>query len=147
MKVSQSPASSQRRFTARAARAAAALALLLASPLAIQAADNSQAGISEGYKFSEKGGENLYRAVCQGCHMAEGQGAKGAGMYPALAANPRLAASTYPVYNILNGRKGMPSFKMLLSDEQVADVTNYVRTHMGNDYKDAVSVADVKAMR
>lgn len=119
---------------------------LIAASVGVHAAD-SPGGISDGFKFGEKDGESLYRAVCQSCHMAEGQGAKGAGMYPALASNPRLASSGYPVYNILHGRKGMPSFKMMLSDEQVAEVTNYVRTHMGNDYKDAVKASDVKAMR
>lgn len=126
----------------RAALAAGLLAVSVGSPAA-----DSPGGISDGFKFSQKDGESLYRAVCQSCHMADGEGAKGAGMYPALASNPRLAASGYPVYNILNGRKGMPMFKMMLSDEQVAEVTNYVRTHMGNDYRDAVKASDVKAMR
>ena len=34
-----------------------------------------------------------------------------------------------------------------MSDEQVADVVNYVRTHFGNSYPDAVSAADVAAAR
>jgi mono/diheme cytochrome c family protein len=110
-------------------------------------ADNAGLDISDGFRFQEKGGEALYRAVCQSCHMDKGQGAKGAGMYPALASNPRLAASTYPVYNIVHGRKGMPPFGRMLSDEQIADVTNYVRTHMGNDYKDAVTPEMVKSVR
>ena len=105
------------------------------------------AGISEGFQFGQQDGASLYRAVCQSCHMAEGQGAQGAGIYPALAGNPKLAASRYPAYNVLNGRKGMPGFKHLLNDEQIAAVTNYVRTHLGNDYQDAITAADVKAMR
>jgi mono/diheme cytochrome c family protein len=105
------------------------------------------AGISEGFRFGQKDGESLYRAVCQSCHMADGKGAQGAGMYPALAGNPKLAASSYPAYNVLNGRKGMPGFKNMLNDEQVAEVTNYVRTHMGNNYKDPITPATVKAMR
>jgi mono/diheme cytochrome c family protein len=128
------------------ARAAALVCLLLAS-IAMQAADNSSVTISEGAHFAETDGESLYRAVCQSCHMAEGQGAKGAGMYPALAGNPRLAAANYAVLNILHGRKGMPPFQRMLSDEQVAEVTNYVRTHMGNSYADAVTPAGVKALR
>jgi mono/diheme cytochrome c family protein len=104
-------------------------------------------GISEGFRFSQKDGESLYRAVCQSCHMAEGQGAQAAGMYPALASNPKLAARSYPAYNVLHGRKGMPAFKNMLTDEQVAEVTNYVRTHMGNAYKDPITPADVKALR
>jgi mono/diheme cytochrome c family protein len=97
--------------------------------------------------FTQKGGENLYQAVCQGCHMAQGQGAKGAGFYPALTSNPKLAASAYPVAVVINGLHGMPGFGQRLTDEQVADVVNYVRTHFKNSYPDAVSATDVKAFR
>jgi mono/diheme cytochrome c family protein len=123
------------------------LAGLLSMPATPLAADNSTATISDGPRFVEKDGESLYRAVCQSCHMADGQGATGAGLYPPLAANPTLAAANYPVLNILRGRKGMPALGRFLSDEQIAEVTNYVRTHMGNHYPDAVSPADVKALR
>jgi mono/diheme cytochrome c family protein len=34
-----------------------------------------------------------------------------------------------------------------MSDAQVADVVNYVRTHFSNSYSDAVSAADVSAAR
>jgi mono/diheme cytochrome c family protein len=125
--------------------------LLVLSSLSAGAASDATgpitAGISEGARFNQKDGESLYRAVCQSCHMPEGQGAQGAGMYPALAGNAKLAASRYPAYNVLQGRKGMPAFKNMLSDEQIAEVTNYVRTHMGNAYKDPITAADVKAMR
>jgi mono/diheme cytochrome c family protein len=121
--------------------------LLSLSALTACANDVNTAGISEGFHFGQKDGESLYRAVCQSCHMPEGQGAQGAGMYPALAGNSKLAASRYPAYNVLHGRKGMPGFKNMLSDEQIAEVTNYVRTHMGNNYKDALTAADVKALR
>ena len=91
-------------------------------------------------------GENIYRTICQACHMADGKGAQGAGMYPALAQNARLAASTYPVQVILEGRNGMPPFRML-DDAKVAAVVNYVRTNFGNKYADSVSPEDVKKMR
>jgi mono/diheme cytochrome c family protein len=35
----------------------------------------------------------------------------------------------------------------MMTDQQVADVVNYIRTHFGNKYKDAISATDVKAMR
>ena len=35
----------------------------------------------------------------------------------------------------------------MMSDEQVADVINYVRSHFGNDYRDTVTVAAVTAAR
>jgi mono/diheme cytochrome c family protein len=103
--------------------------------------------ISEGPQYIEQDGASLYRAICQGCHMPNGQGAKGAGIYPALAKNPRLAASGYLVYNVLQGRRGMPGFGQFLSDAQVAAVANYVRTNMGNQYTDVVSAADVAKLR
>jgi hypothetical protein len=34
-----------------------------------------------------------------------------------------------------------------MSDQQVADVANYVRSHFGNAYGDTVTVAAVKAAR
>lgn len=123
------------------------LALAGLAPPQAAAADNAGVTLSEGFRFQQQDGESLYRAVCQGCHMPDGEGSVGAGLYPALAANPRLASATYPVATILRGRRNMPPFKRMLDDAQIAAVTNYVRTHMGNDYKDAVSAADVKSLR
>lgn len=100
-----------------------------------------------GAKFSEPSGEKMYRRVCAACHMPDGKGAEGAGAYPALAGNPKLAASGYPVSVVLNGLNGMPPLGTMMTDQQVADVVNYVRTHFGNKYKDAVTVAEVKAGR
>ena len=34
-----------------------------------------------------------------------------------------------------------------MTDEQVADVVNYVRTHFGNSYADAVSAAQAATAR
>jgi mono/diheme cytochrome c family protein len=45
----------------------------------------------------QRDGEVIYRTVCQGCHTAAAQGAVGAGTYPALANDPKLAAAGYPV--------------------------------------------------
>jgi mono/diheme cytochrome c family protein len=77
--------------------------------------------------FTEPTGAAIYRSVCAGCHMADGQGAAGAGTYPALAGNQRLAAIGYPITVVLNGRHGMPGFGRLLSDQQIADVVDYIR--------------------
>jgi mono/diheme cytochrome c family protein len=103
--------------------------------------------LSEGRAFSEADGQSIYRATCQACHTCEGQGASGAGAYPALASNPRLASASYAVMTVLYGRKGMPGFAEMLSEEQVAAVTNYERTHMGNQRPDAVTPTDVKTLR
>ena len=97
--------------------------------------------------FTEQGGEAIFKNVCQGCHMPDAKGAVGAGMYPALAKNPKLEVAGYPVSVVVNGQKAMPAFGGMFSDQQVADVVNYVRTHFGNNYKDKVTPADVKAAR
>ena len=97
--------------------------------------------------FVQQGGERLYQSICQGCHMPQGEGAKGAGFYPALAKNARLASGAYPVYVVLSGLHGMPPFAHRLDDQQVADVVNYVRMHFGNSYQDALTPEEVKKQR
>ena len=48
---------------------------------------------------------------------------------------------------VINGRNAMPAFGDLLTDQQVAAVVNYVRTHFGNQFADEVTAADAKAAR
>ncbi|ULJ74288.1 c-type cytochrome [Rhizobium gallicum] len=103
--------------------------------------------LSDGDNFSGHSGEALYANVCAACHMDHGQGATGAGRYPALAENQNLAAGTYPVYVVLHGYKGMPPVGQMMSDEQVAAVVNYVRANFGNDYADKVTHEDVATSR
>jgi mono/diheme cytochrome c family protein len=94
-----------------------------------------------------QGGEAVYRGVCQGCHMADAKGAAGAGTYPALADNPRLASTGYVLSMVVRGRRGMPPFGAQFTDQQIADVVNYVRTHFGNHYKGDMRAADVQSSR
>jgi mono/diheme cytochrome c family protein len=98
-------------------------------------------------QFAHQDGATLYRAICQGCHMPDARGAVGAGFYPALAANSKLASAPYPVLTVLNGRRNMPALGGYLSDTQVAAVVNFVRSHFGNAYADTVSAADVTKLR
>ena len=100
-----------------------------------------------GDPFTMQGGEAVYRSVCQGCHMADAKGASGAGLYPALAGNARLASAGYVLTMVMNGHKGMPPFRGHFTNAQIADVVNYVRSHFGNRYKDRVQEADVQALR
>ena len=97
--------------------------------------------------FAHQDGATLFRAICQGCHMSDAKGAVGAGFYPALAGNPKLASANYPASVVLKGRHGMPPFGDYLTDAQVAEVVGYVRTHFGNHYPDALSPADVATLR
>ena len=125
-----------------------ALAMVLtgATPSAA-GAQSSDGSFMSSRRFMQRDGEVIYRTVCQGCHMATAQGAVGAGAYPALANDPKLAAAGYPVLVVVNGSKGMPPFGALLDDEQVAAVVNYVRSHFGNTYPDSISPADVRLAR
>jgi mono/diheme cytochrome c family protein len=107
----------------------------------------SEPARSAGFRFIAKSGEELFAKVCQGCHMADGTGATGAGTYPSLAGNGNLQASGYAIGLVVNGQRGMPPFGVMMSDDQVAAVVNYVRTHFDNRYTDAVTVEDVRAVR
>ena len=125
-------------------RLSAALALVSAVSLAGSAAVAQDFPVGH---FDEQTGQAIWEGICQGCHMPNAQGAVGAGAYPKLAGDPRLAANVYPVMMVLNGQRAMPSFGANLSDAQVAEVVNYLRTHFGNKYKDPVTPEQVKALR
>ena len=103
--------------------------------------------LSPGWQFAEQGGAAIYAGVCAACHQSDAKGATGAGAYPALASNPELASADDLLRILLRGLRGMPPVGGMMSDQQVADVANYVRTHFGNDYRDALSAADVRAAR
>lgn len=122
-------------------RKALSLALAVAAFVAVPAlADEAAVGKAP----NPKTGEEVYRVVCQACHMADGKGAVGAGTFPALAGNPRLAAAAYPIVMIEKGKGGMPYFSDSLTPEQVAAVVNYIRTSFGNSYPGTVTVEQVK---
>ncbi len=84
-------------------------------------------------------GREVYANNCSGCHQANGKGI--AGSVPALAGDGAVTARE--PYNVImallegfapHGSYGaMASFADHLSDDQIADVTNYVRTAWGND--------------
>ncbi len=107
----------------------------------------SRPALSTGFRFAEMTGEELFANVCQGCHMPDAKGATGAGTYPPLAGNRNLEAGGYPVTVVVNGQRGMPRLGAMLSDDQVAAVVNYVRTHFGNNFSDAVTAEDVRTAR
>jgi mono/diheme cytochrome c family protein len=116
-------------------------ALWLAAPVALAQTFGSR------LHFTEQGGAAVYAGVCAGCHMPDGRGATGAATYPALARDHRLATIDYPILTVLLGQKAMPGFARTLSDQQIADVINYLRTHFGNAYQDRATPADVAAAR
>jgi mono/diheme cytochrome c family protein len=97
--------------------------------------------------FTDTDGETLYRRACSGCHGPGGGGAYGAGQYPALAGNARLSSARYPVHLIIEGNGAMPSFGEWLTNGQIAAITTYIRSNMGNDHAGAVTAEDVARMR
>ena len=127
---------------------AAAASLGLAAP-SLRADD---AGYAPKEALGTMSGADIYGHICQGCHMPNAQGAAGAGYYPKLAGDPALVSWEYAAVTVLGGKHGMPAFGLPsgnamfvvhLSDAQVADVVNYVRTHFGNHYKDLATADQV----
>ena len=97
-------------------------------------------------RFTQTYGAALYRTTCQACHMEDGLGDQGAGAHPPLADNPKMMSKHYVAGVILTGYHGMPRFGNTMSDDQVAAVTNHVRTHFGNTYDDPISAAQVASL-
>ena len=75
--------------------------------------------------------------------MANALGGVGAGRIPALAKNANLESAGYPIMVVTGGKGAMPWFRGGLTDQQISDVINYVRTSYGNKYKDKVTPAMV----
>ncbi|MEO8320174.1 MAG: cytochrome c, partial [Bradyrhizobium sp.] len=126
-------------------------ASLWLAPSAVRADEESRsrppASLSTGFRFTEQAGAELFASSCQGCHMPDGSGAVGAGTYPSLQKDSKLEAAGYPVYVVVRGQKAMPPIGAMMSDDQVAAVVNYLRSHFGNQYPDAVTADDVKRVR
>ena len=136
------------------ALAALPLLMLIASAAGVRADDSSFTS-TDG--VGNMNGEQIYEHICQGCHMAGGQGAVGAGYYPKLAGDKKLVSWEYAAITVLNGRNGMPPFGLpsaaaqetravQLSDAQVADVVNFVRSHFDNKYRANVTGRQVQAL-
>jgi mono/diheme cytochrome c family protein len=143
------PARSKHVVTARLF-AAALMVMSLASSAARadeEARSRPLASLSTGFRFTESTGEDLFANACQGCHMPDGHGSTGAATYPSLSKDSNLEAGGYPVYVIVRGQKAMPPVGAMMSDDQVAAVVNYLRTHFGNQYNDTVTADDVKRVR
>lgn len=96
--------------------------------------------------FVTTDGKKLYHDSCAGCHMHKGEGAQGAGYYPPLANNSKMESKYYIINILINGFRGMPSFHMMMDDEQMAAVTQYVLSDL-NDFTDTVTAEDVAKLR
>lgn len=96
-------------------------------------------------------GKEAYTANCQNCHMADGKGLPG--VFPPLAKSNYLNKSAGELISyVLKGQTGeitvngtvynavMPA-QDYLTDEQIADIYNYVRNSWGN--KSTVAITPV----
>ena len=105
---------------------------------------------------SMKRGEQVYTNNCQSCHMPAGEGI--AGTFPPLAKSDYLLKDQKRAIGVvLHGASGeikvngetynmdMPPMPYL-SDQEVADVLNYIQNNWGNKAK-AVAPEQVKAVR
>lgn len=125
-----------------------AVALTLAfCPVATFAQSDADMMFANPSRLTQTEGKDIYGAVCAGCHMPKGEGAIGAGRYPPLANNENLEAAGYPIYLIIHGQKAMPPLGGILNDEQIAAVVEYIRTNLGNNYTDPVTVQEVTDAR
>jgi len=106
---------------------------------------------------AEKRGAMLYLDNCAACHKPNGQGYER--VFPALAGNPVVEAanpislasivlggSATPITNSTPAQFTMPAFDWRLSDQDVADVVNFVRTSWGNS-AGAIDVDSVSHLR
>jgi nitrite reductase (NO-forming) len=102
-------------------------------------------------------GKEAYSANCQNCHMADGKGLPGA--FPPLAKSDYLSKPTGElIVYVLKGQTGeikvngtlynavMPA-QDYLTDEQIADIYNYVRNSWGNKSAVAITPAMVAKKR
>jgi mono/diheme cytochrome c family protein len=138
-----------------------AIGAVLLAVLGASGASWSQAegtGMFSVARLKTTSGEEIFQRICQGCHMPDAKGAVGAGKYPALAGDGSLASTDFMALTLLNGRRNMPAFGgngdigmfftvPALTDEQIAAVINYVRSHFGNHFKGEITPAQVKALR
>jgi mono/diheme cytochrome c family protein len=103
---------------------------------------------------SAAAGQAIYAANCASCHGQTG-GGLAPNKVPNLAGNDSvIAAQPYNVIGAVlsglepwNGGPAMPSFASQFSDQEIADVTNYVRTAWGNQGTANATPATVMALR
>lgn len=94
----------------------------------------------------EELGQDAYESHCAACHQPQGAGVEG--VFPALVDNEFVLGAKQPLIQlVLDGRAGMPAFRGILADEELAAVLSYIRTSWGNQAEPVQeeTVADVRA--
>ena len=116
--------------------------------VAEQQADKVAAAASAIKTWSEDelvaNGEAIYNANCSGCHQKDGSGIPG--VFPAMKGSIITNGPASDHLNIvINGKGGMPAFKML-GDADLASVITYERRAFGNNGT-VVQPSDVTSAR
>jgi mono/diheme cytochrome c family protein len=102
-------------------------------------------------------GAAVFNAKCAVCHQMNGQGIPG--VYPTLSGSALATGDPgFPIRIVLHGFQGplerngkkyngiMQPWKDVLSDQEIADVLNYVRTNWGNAAAE-ITAENVKEVR
>lgn len=102
-------------------------------------------------------GKEVYELYCQSCHQENGTGIKD--VNPPLAKADYMKNTANDLISIIlqgsamkltvNGKKfyGSMTSQEYLSDEQIADVLNYIKNSWGNKIPGVITPAMVKAKR
>lgn len=114
--------------------------LIIVISLAFFALANQSFYMQTPNKASYENGRSLYATYCQSCHMEDGVGVES--VYPPLAKAGNLADKNKMVKIILLGMRGKTVVKGItyetemvpisMTDNEVADVINYMRNSWGN---------------
>jgi len=106
---------------------------------------------------SIKRGKEVYTLYCQSCHMEDGKGTPDINPPVAKADYVKKPAKTL-IGVVLDGQSGevvvngkkynaIMAPQPYLTDEQIADVLNYIRNSWGNKISGTITPATVKALR
>ena len=118
--------------------------------------DKTNASNPEAFKTSIERGSQVYSSFCISCHLANGEGVPRA--FPPLAKSDYLKEQReMSIKAIKYGQKGeiiVNGIKyngvmtpMGLSDEEVADVMNYITTNWGNKNDKMITVEEVSKIK
>lgn len=130
------------------------------TPAATETASNSHQGLSQMHYISSQvapDGEEIYNTRCMSCHQQDGQGVPGS--FPPLTETEWVNGDKGRLIRLLlDGMTGeievngttytgaMPPWGGALDDEEIAQVSTYIRTNFGND-SSPVTVEEVEKVR
>ncbi len=120
--------------------------------------DPSTAQKLDAGQVSDQAGADIYLKQCSVCHLNNGSGV--GRMFPPLAGNPVVVTENptslvnvlvhggvLPPTNWAPSAVAMPAFGKTLSDQQIADVVNFIRSSWGNKAPANVTAGEVGKLR